>query len=238
MSHYGQYCPMALAAEVLCERWNLLILRRVIDGCHRFNQIHQGVPKISATLLSKKLLALEACGLIKKTRAVGGRRYDYEPTPACLELEPITNSIAVWGQRWAREMTAGDFDPEFLLFSMHRRLDTSRMPQGRTVIAFKFTSAPKHCNRFWLMHSDGVVEMCLKDPGYPEDVHVQSDLKRFIEAWRGIRHLRTEIRTGAIKVNGPAKLVRAFPGWLMRSAYADTIRVRPGREARLQSDNR
>lgn len=235
MSHYGQYCPLALSAEVICERWNLLILRRIIDGCHRFNQIHQGVPKISATLLSKKLLALETYGLIVKKPTKLGRGYDYEPTSACLDLEPITNSIAVWGQRWAREMTATDFDPEFLLYSMHRRLDTSRMPQGRTVIAFRFTAAPKHCNRFWLVHCDGVVEMCLKDPGYPEDVYVRSDLKRFIETWRGIRHLHTEIRSGAIKVHGPAKLVRAFPSWLMLSAYANTARVRPGREARLQN---
>lgn len=234
MSHYGQYCPLALAAEIVGERWNLLIIRRIIDGCERFNQIHQGVPKISATLLSRKLLALEKSGLIRKAPAPEGRGHRYTPTPACAELSSITHDIAKWGQRWAREMTTSDLDPEFLLFSMHRRLDSARMPEGRTVIAFRFTAAPKHCNRFWLVHRDGDVEMCLKDPGYPADVFVSSNLKRFIEAWRGIRDMRAEIRAGDIDVHGPAKLVREFPGWLMLSAYAETPRFRPGREARLQ----
>lgn len=236
MSHYGQYCPLALAAEIVGERWNLLIIRRILDGCERFNQIHQGVPKISATLLSRKLEMLEKSGLVGKAPAKTGRGHRYTPTPACTELSSITHEIAEWGQRWAREMTASDFDPEFLLFSLHRRLDSSRMPAGRTVIAFRFSAAPKHCNRFWLIHRDGEVEMCLKDPGHPEDIYVQSNLKRFIEAWRGIRDMRAEIRSGEIKVHGPAKLVRAFPAWLMLSAYASTPRIRPGREARLQQN--
>lgn len=234
MSKYGQYCPLALAAEVLCERWNLLILRRIIDGCRRFNDIHHGVPKISATLLSRRLQALEQAGLIQITPASEGRGHSYVPLPACMELEAITNSIAIWGQRWARDMTREDLDPEFLLYSLHRRLNSDRMPPGRTVIAFRFSGAPSHCNHFWLIHTDGITEMCLKDPGYPEDIYVKSNLKRFIEAWRGLRDLREEIRSERIKIDGPKALVRAFPGWLMMSAYADTQRMRPGREAKLQ----
>lgn len=234
MSRYGQYCPLALAAEVLCERWNLLILRRVIDGCRRFNDIHQGVPKISATLLSSRLRSLEQAGLLRIEPAAEGRGHQYLPLAACDELEAITNSIAVWGQRWARDMTRDDLDPEFLLYSLHRRLHSERMPPGRTVIAFRFTGAPSHCNHFWLIHADGATEMCLKNPGYPEDVYVKTNLKRFIEAWRGIRDLRDEIRAGRIRLHGPEAMTKAFPDWLMKSAYADTERMRPGPEARRQ----
>ena len=236
MSRYGQYCPLALASEVLCERWNLLILRRIIDGCRRFNDIHQGVPKISATLLSMRLKALEQAGLIRIEPMTDGRGRSYTPLPACRELEAISNDIAVWGQRWARDMSKDDLDPEFLLYSMHRRLDSSLMPSGRTVIEFQFTGAPRHCNRFWLIHADGETEMCLKDPGHPKDILVRSNLKRFIEAWRGIRNLKLEIRSGAIKIDGPRTLVKAFPDWLMGSAYADTERMRPGPEATLQRE--
>lgn len=234
MSRYGQYCPLALAAEVLCERWNLLILRRIIDGCRRFNDIHQGVPKISASLLSSRLQALEHAGLIRIEPVQEGRGHQYVPLPACQELEPISNAIAVWGQRWARDMTRDDLDPEFLLYSMHRRLDGALMPPGRTVIEFRFTGAPSHCNRFWLIHTDGTTEMCLKDPGYPEDVLVRSNLKRFIEAWRGIRDLKSEIQADSIQVDGPQQLVKAFPDWLMKSSYADTIRMLPGKESKIQ----
>lgn len=235
MFTYGQYCPIALASETLCERWNLLILRRIIEGCRRFNDIHQGVPKISATLLSKRLRTLERAGLIRIVPAAKGRGHEYSPLPACLELEPITSAIAVWGQRWARDMVTEDLDPEFLLYSMHRRLDSRRMPPGRTVIGFRFSGAPRHCRQFWLMHNDGVTEMCLKDPGFPEDVFVHANLRRFIEAWRGIRDLHADIRSGAIRVDGPARLVRAFPDWLMKSAIAGTERMPAGRESKLQS---
>lgn len=235
MTTYGQYCPLALAAEVLCERWNLLILRRIIDGCRRFNDIHQGVPKISATLLSRRLQSLERAGLIEIEASKNGRGKEYRPLPACDELEAITNSIAVWGQRWARDMSRDDLDPEFLLYSLHRRLDTQRMPAGRTVIEFVFTGAPRHCSRFWLINDDGVIEMCLKDPGYDQDLRITSNLKRFIEAWRGIRDLKQEIESGAIRVAGAPRLVKALPRWLLGSAYADTVRMRAGRESRLQS---
>lgn len=234
MPGYGQYCPLSLAAETLCERWNLLILRRIIDGNRRFNDIHQGVPKISATLLSRRLQALKTAGMIQIRNRSNARGHEYVPTDACLELEPITNAIAVWGQKWARDMTREDLDPEFLLYSMHRRLNGARMPGGRTVIAFLFSGAPAHCNRFWLIHEAGKTEMCLKDPGYPEDLLVRSNLKRFIEGWRGIRDLRADIRTGKVRVDGPSRLVRQFPSWLMLSAYSDTVRKRNGKEKRLQ----
>lgn len=234
MPGYGQYCPLALAAETLCERWNLLIIRRLIDGCRRFNDIHQGVPKISATLLSQRLQALDDAGLITTVPSESGRGKNYLPTDACLELESITNQVAVWGQRWSRDMRQEDLDPEFLLYSLHRRVDAKSMPAGRTVIGFRFTGAPRHCNRFWLIHTDGRAEMCLKDPGFPEDILVRSNLRRFIEGWRGLRDLRADIRSGRIRVDGPAGLVRQFPKWLMLSAYADTPRQRPGKERGLR----
>ncbi len=90
------------------------------------------------------------------------------------------------------------------------RLDTARMPPGRTVLAFEFTGAPRDCRRFWLVNEDGDVDMCLKDPGYEVDVYVRSDLRRFIEAWRGIRDLRAEIRARRIELIGPPTLVRGF----------------------------
>jgi DNA-binding HxlR family transcriptional regulator len=105
MSTYGQYCPLALAAEALCERWNLLIVSRVIDGCRRFNEIHRGVPKISATLLSRRLLDLEKAGIIVRTPLTDAPGHDYRLTDAGRALEPIVMELAVWGQHWARDMT-------------------------------------------------------------------------------------------------------------------------------------
>jgi len=233
MSTYGQYCPLAIAAEVLCERWNLLIVSRIVDGCHRFNDIHKGVPKISATLLSSRLRILEMAGLITKTPLETGRGHDYQLTDAGRALDPIIMDLAAWGQAWGRDMVFEDLDPAFLLWSMHTRLDTDAMPKGRTVLAFEFSGAPRDCSRFWLVCDDGDVEMCLKDPGFETDLSINADLRTFTEAWRGFRDLRTEIANGNILIDGPSHLARQFPKWLMLSALAGIERHRDGQEKNL-----
>lgn len=58
---YGQYCPLALAVELLGERWTILVVSRLIDGCRRFNEIHRGVPRISATLLAQPTVPAGTC---------------------------------------------------------------------------------------------------------------------------------------------------------------------------------
>jgi DNA-binding HxlR family transcriptional regulator len=225
---------LALAAELLCERWTLLVISRVIDGCTHFNAIHRGVPRISPAMLSKRLRQLEHAGLLTSEQAGKGTPRAYALTAAGKELGPVIDSLAVWGQHWARDMRMDDLDPGFLAWSMHTRLDAARMPSGRTVLAFEFSGAPSDCRRFWLVNEDGDIDMCLKDPGYEIDVHVRSDLRCFIEAWRGIRDLRTEIRERRIEVIGSPQLLRAFPDWLRLSGLATFPRRRPGRELRLR----
>jgi DNA-binding HxlR family transcriptional regulator len=234
MKHgYGQYCPLALAVELLCERWTLLIVHRLIDGCAQFNAIHRGVPRIAPTMLSLRLRQLEEAGVITRAPARRGSPRKYELTPAGRDLAPIIESLAIWGQHWGRDMRADDLDPSFLVYSMHRRLDVASMPPGRVVLGFEFTGAPKHCYRFWLVKEDAGVEMCLEDPGHEVDVHVRSDLRLFIEAWRGIRDLRTEIRARRIQLIGASALTKCLPAWLRLSALAPYSRQRPGREMRL-----
>lgn len=227
---YGQYCPLALAAEVLCERWTLLVISRIIDGCTRFNEIHRGVPKISATLLSQRLAQLEHAGLILRRPLETGRGHAYELTDAGRDLDPIIMSLAVWGQRWARDMEHEDLDPAFLAWSMHTRLNVEAMPPGRTVMEFAFTGTHQGFSRFWLVVDDGEVDMCLKFPGYEVDVTVSAEIKRFVEAWRGFRDLREDIAAGHIRVEGKLQHRKALPEWLLLSSLA-TFPRNAGREA-------
>jgi len=233
---YGQYCPLALASELLCQRWTILVLSRVVDGCHRYSEIHRGVPQISPSLLTKRLVELEEAGLIQKV-AVGGEKptHEYRLTAAGRDAIAIIDQMAIWGQQWARDMTEQDLDPAFLVWSMHLRMNTDAMPPGRTVLEFDFSGAPKDCSRFWIVCTDGSVEMCLKDPGLDVDVAVASDLLRFVEAWRGFRDLRGEIRAGRIRVHGSRDLASQLPEWLMLSGLATFPRQRSGREKRLAS---
>jgi DNA-binding HxlR family transcriptional regulator len=229
---YGQYCPLALAAEFLCERWTLLIVSRLIDGCTQFNAIHRGVPRISPSLLAQRLDELERAGLVVRGAARRGKPREYQLTQAGRDLEPIIEQLAVWGQHWARDMREEDLDPAFLVWSMHLQVDGARMPPGRTVLEFEFTGAPRDPRHFWLVNEDGAIDMCLKDPGYEVDLKVMSDIRVFIEAWRGIRDLKTEMRAGRIRVTGHSQLRRQFPDWLRLSSLAGYPRQRAGAERR------
>ena len=230
---YGQYCPLALAAELLCRRWTILVISRLIDGCTTFNEIHQGVPRISPTLLSKRLEELEDYGIAVKKKIKNSNRYRYELTEAGWALDGIIMDIAVWGQHWARDMDVSDLDPGFLAWSMHTRINIEAMPTGRTVMQFEFAGAPAECQRFWLVHEAGKVDMCLKNPGYETDLLIHADLLRFIETWRGFRDLRNEIAIGRIRLQGPSHYKKAFPDWLLLSALSPYPRKHRGREQRL-----
>lgn len=227
---YGQYCPLALAVEQLGERWTILVVSRLLDGCRRFNEIHRGVPRISATLLAQRLSQLEHAGIIRREPLASGHGHEYLLTEAGQELDGIIMDLAVWGQRWSRDMTTDDLDPAFLAWSMHTRMNTEAMPAGRTVIEFEFTGIDKGFSRFWLVNTDGVIDMCLKHPGHEVDLKVMSDIRRFVQAWRGIRDLKEEIAAGSIRLEGQTKHQRAFPDWLLLSALSPHPRCRQGEE--------
>jgi DNA-binding HxlR family transcriptional regulator len=223
---YGQFCPVALASEVLAERWTLLVVRELLAGAQRFNDIRRGIPRLSGTLLKQRLQTLEHAGIVERKPIAQGHAWKYCPTEAGLALKPVVSSIGEWGQRWARDIRPEDLDPGWLVWAMHRRLNTGAMPPGRTVIEIEFVDAPAKQRRFWLVHSDGNVDVCLKDPGYDTSVRVASRVRVLAEVWRGIRSLKDALRAGSIQLLGPPELRRAFPQWLLLSVYAPIKRAR------------
>jgi DNA-binding HxlR family transcriptional regulator len=223
---YGQFCPVALASEVLAERWTLLVIRELLAGARRFNDIRRGVPRLSATLLKQRLLTLEHAGIVerKASETTGGPQYSL--TEAGLSLRSVVTSIGEWGQRWARDIRPEDLDPGWLIWAMHRRLNTSAMPHGRTVIQIEFVDAPAKQRRFWLVHNDGNVDVCVKEPGYDTTVRVSTRVRTLAEVWRGLRSVQDELREGRIHLEGPSDYCRAFPQWLLLSVYARIARPR------------
>jgi DNA-binding HxlR family transcriptional regulator len=209
---------------VLAERWTLLVVRELLAGAARFNELRRGVPRLSATLLKQRLETLEHAGILE--RLPGARGSSYGLTEAGLALRPVVMSIGEWGQRWARDIRPQDLDPGWLVWSMHRRLNTAAMPPGRTVIEIEFVDARSPHRRFWLIHSDGNVEVCLKDPGYEATVRVITRVRVLAEVWRGIRSLKQELRARTIEIQGSTAHRHAFPDWLLLSIYAPIKRER------------
>jgi hypothetical protein len=132
----------------------------------------------------------------------------------------VLASIGAWGQRWSRDIETRDLDPGWLVWAMHRRLNTAAMPAGRTVLEIVFTDAPANRRRFWLVHANGDVDVCVKPPGFEVDVSLSGKTLTLAEIWRGIRPLAQEIKAGRVVIEGKPALRRAFPNWLLLSVYA------------------
>jgi DNA-binding HxlR family transcriptional regulator len=225
-SGHGQFCPVALASETLAQRWMLLIVRELCAGATRFAEIRRGVPGISASLLKQRLDVLESAGVVRRPPAPSGGTPPYLLTAAGEELRPVIASIGAWGQRWARDIRDEDLDAGWLVWAMHRRLDTRALPRGRTVIELLFTDAPAQRRTFWLVCKDGAVEVCLKPPGFATDLTVTTSVRTLAEIWRGLRPVGPELRAGRLRLEGAIGLRRAFPRCLLLSAFASVERPR------------
>ncbi|MEZ5498633.1 MAG: helix-turn-helix domain-containing protein [Steroidobacteraceae bacterium] len=223
METYGQFCPIALASETLTQKWVLLIVRELNAGATRFNVIRRGLPRISATLLKQRLDLLEQCGIVA-SRSRNARDRDYLLTDAGRELKDVLTAVGTWGQRWARAIRDDDLDPDWLVWAMHRRFDTPRLPAKRIVIEIEFTDSRPKRRRFWFLCEQREVEVCLKNPGHEIDLAVVTPVRLLAEVWRGLRPLRAEIASGRMRLNGNPALCKAFPDWLLLSAFAKVER--------------
>jgi DNA-binding HxlR family transcriptional regulator len=229
-SGYGQFCPVAKAAEILGERWTPLVLRELICGSTRFNELRRGVPLMSPSLLSKRLKTLERAGIIERSPDPRAGSVEYRLTEAGVELRPIIEQLGVWGKRWTRsDLERRELDPGLLMWDIHRRLNTEKVPARRTVVGFEFTDVFDSMRRWWLVVDRGSVDLCLKDPGYPVDLQVTTDLHTLTAVWNGDTPLRGAVATQRILLEGPRELRRAFPSWLALSLFASVgRRPRPG----------
>lgn len=230
---YGQYCPLALAAELLSRRWMVLVVSRLFDGCETYSDIQRGLPQISPSMLAQRLGELVEAGIAVRRASDGHRNGRYLLTEAGRDFAPVVDAMALWGQHWTRDMRFEDLDPAFLVWSMHRRTDPTQLPRARTVIEFEFDDSPTACRRFWLVCDRGQVAMCVKDPGLEPDVAVRADLRVFVEAWRGFRDFHQEIARRTIRLYGPGELTRRIPDFLLGSELAPYGRKRAGRELGL-----
>lgn len=220
---YGQFCPVAVASEILTQRWTPLVLRELMSGSTHFNQLRRGVPLMSPSLLAQRLRSLEECGVI--TRAGDGPRHTaYRLTRAGEELRPIIEQIGVWGRRWMQqELREEELDPGLLMWDMQRRIDVAALPSRRVVVHFHYTDAPRKTARWWLVLEPGGADVCLADPGFPIDLTVTTTVRLMARIWLGDVAFRRALGP-ELRVEGPRALARALPDWLQLSVFAD---VRP-----------
>lgn len=222
MPSYGQFCPVAKAMEVLDERWTLLIVRELLSGSTRFNELRRGVPKMSPALLSKRLRALERAGVVRRSEE--GGRSAYALTDSGLELKPIVDALGAWGIRWVGELGEEDLDPHLLMWDMHRTLPLDRWPRARTVVAFRFDDVPGRARDWWLCVNGEDVDVCDDDPGYDVVATVGTTLRAMTRVWRGDVSWTQALRSGEVTVDASGVVRRQVPEWIGQAALSATPR--------------
>ncbi len=219
---YYQFCPVSKAMELLDERWTMLVVRELVSGSQHFNELRRGLPRMSPTLLSRRLHQLVRAGVVD--REVEGNDVRYVLTQAGHELRPVVEALGAWGIRWIGELGDGDLDPKLLLWDMHRNIDQDAIPDGRTVVQFRFPDAPSDARDWWLVITDGEADVCDVDPGYAVAVTVTASLRSMVQVWRGDLSWANALRAGAVEVMGPERLRRAVPHWFTFSVFASVPR--------------
>jgi DNA-binding HxlR family transcriptional regulator len=229
-SVYGQFCPVAVASEIFAERWTPIILRELVLGSRRFNDIHRGVPRISKALLVKRLRELTANGVIL---SVGG---EYQLTDAGRELGEVVVHLGQWGTRWTIPVRSDRLDAKLLMWDMRRRIALDRLPEKRVLARFDFRGVPaghKAPKTYWLVLERPDVDLCVIEPGFEVDVYVDADLTSFSRVWLGEVPLRHAIRDGDISLKGERQAVRDFPSWLLLSTLAAVPRPADATQRRV-----
>ncbi|HVG50859.1 MAG TPA: helix-turn-helix domain-containing protein [Xanthobacteraceae bacterium] len=218
---YGQFCPVAMASEIICSRWTALILREMLCGTTRFNDLRRGVPRMSPTLLSKRLKELEQAGVIAVRKKGAGGVAEYRLTEAGEDLRNVVMSIGFWGQRWVESsLSLKNLDPSLLMWDMRRHLIPSPLPPRRCTIKFDYPELNAGRKTWWLVVEEGEVDLCMVDPGHDIDLYVRGPLRSMTSVWMGASTLKSEIAAGNIELTGDKAIARSMDSWLGLSPFA------------------
>ena len=222
---YKQFCPVAMASEVLGTRWTNLVVRELLCGSHRFNDLRRGLPHISPALLSKRLRELEELGVVSRQHDPETGKPLYLLTEAGEEMRPVIMAIGCWGQRWLEgQLSMKNLDPSLLMWDMRRNLNPDPLPSQRITIQILYHDVAPSQAKWWLIidkaSKDGVVDLCKRDPGHDIDLYVISDLRTMTAIWMGLITVAEALADNTLKLTGTHQLQASMQNWLGLSVFA------------------
>lgn len=221
---YGQFCPVSMASEILCSRWTTLVVRELLCGSTRFSDIRRGVPKMSPTLLSKRLKELERAGVLYVSRKPNGS-VEYQLTEAGEELRPLIIGLGNWAHRWMESrLSLKNLDPSPLMWDIRRSVNLKHLPNRRCTIQFLYPELPASQRSWWLVVDGGNVDLCNFDPGHELDLLVKASLRSMTAIWMGLTTMRKEAEQGHFEVEGDPALAGSMQQWLGLSSFAQVER--------------
>lgn len=218
MAGYGQFCPVAKAMELLDERWTVLVVRELLAGSTHFNDLRRGVPKMSPSLLSKRLQTLTRAGVVERSEIDG--RANYTLTECGRELVGVVDALGAWSVRWMSDLVDKDLDPSVLMWDIRRTITVDQWPRTRTVVAFRLSGAPPKASSWWLMVAADGAEVCDFDPGYEVTATISTSLRTLSRIWRGDQSWQRALLDGSVSIDGSRDVRRAVPTWIGQSSLA------------------
>ena len=215
MKSYAEYCPVAMGAEAIGDRWTPLILRELMCGSTRFSDISRGIPRMSRSLLAQRLKQMERVGIIERRPGP-----TYHLSPSGEELGQVVMGIGDWAMRWVFGDPAKEHrDGAHLMWRVRQRVVTEALPDKRTVVQFDFRGADRG-SRIWLLLEPTGATVCERDEGFQVDLLVRADLHEIMRVWAGRSTWKEAQKDGHLSLEGPRDLVRDFPSWFALSPFA------------------
>lgn len=220
---YQQFCPVSMAAEILCTRWTMVLVRELVAGTTRFNDLRRGMPRMSPALLSKRLKELEDNGIVKKMPVAGEPGVmEYHLTPSGKELGPIVEAMGIWGQRWTETQPQLEkLDAGLLMWDMRRNIQVPELPRQRSVIQFIYPERRLTERNWWLVvdPKEGV-DLCMVEPGFDVDLFVHTDLRTMTAIWMGLEPMAKAIKDERMMLTGDKALQKSMLKWLGLNSLA------------------
>jgi DNA-binding HxlR family transcriptional regulator len=224
----GSLCPAMASADILGDKWTLLLLREMFLGTTRFGRFQKAIPRMSPSILSKRLRTLEAADIIVRKAAPSGQAAEYKLTRSGRELGPIVENMAVWGMRWRkRSIAAQDCDVGGFMWDFHRTLNTAGLPDGETVILVQISDRTE-LNSWWVIANGDAVDLCVEDPGHDVDVYLTATLAHLIALWLGDVGVQSAVDDKSIYLDGPRHLLNTVQDWMAQSPL---VGVKPANAA-------
>lgn len=222
MYDYEEACPISRAAELLCERWTLQIVREMFLGASRFSEFQKFLPRISPSLLNSRLKMLCDSGIAIRKRTPEKRGYQYHLTACGKELKPVLDAMGTWGMAWVFDSrNDAQTNVAILMHDIAALINTDLLPACDTVLQFTLTDIDEPQKHFVLIKEDSC-ESCELNPGYEVDVYFRSTLSDLNAVWWGEIGIGAAIESGKIKVSGSPAYTRNLARWFPTSSYADS----------------
>ena len=213
----GSLCPAMASADILGDKWTLLLLREMFLGTTRFGGFQKAIPRMSPSILSKRLKTLEAAEIIVRKPSATMQAVEYRLTRSGRELGPIVESMAIWGMRWRkRSIAAQDCDVGGFMWDFHRTLKTQGLPDGETVILVQISDRID-LNTWWVIANGDAVDLCPDDPGHDVDIYLTAPLATLVALWLGDISVKDATDARSAFIDGDRHLINSAQDWMAQS---------------------